>query len=128
FPKPPSLSSTEFKIELDKALKGLPRDMRHDLVGVLVAAEEFPKDEDLLSSDPPLSPAIMGLFRGPPLGESCESAGFKPCRSVALYRRNLMRAVRTRDELREQIRVTLLHEVGHLRGEDDMELAARGLE
>jgi predicted Zn-dependent protease with MMP-like domain len=36
--------------------------------------------------------------------------------------------VRTREELREQIKVTLLHEVGHLRGEDDQELAARGLE
>jgi predicted Zn-dependent protease with MMP-like domain len=47
---------------------------------------------------------------------------------VALYRLNLARAVRTREELREQIKVTLLHEVGHLRGEDDQELAARGLE
>jgi predicted Zn-dependent protease with MMP-like domain len=47
---------------------------------------------------------------------------------VVLYRRNLARAVRTSEELREQIRVTLLHEIGHLRGEDDEELAARGLE
>ena len=37
-------------------------------------------------------------------------------------------AVKSRAELVEQIRVTLLHEVGHLRGEDDYELAARGLE
>ena len=42
--------------------------------------------------------------------------------------RNLARAVKSKDELVEQIRVTLLHEVGHLRGEDDFELAARGLE
>ena len=47
---------------------------------------------------------------------------------MALYRRNLARVVRTREELLEQIEVTLLHEVGHLRGEDDHELAARGLE
>jgi predicted Zn-dependent protease with MMP-like domain len=36
--------------------------------------------------------------------------------------------VRTQDELIEQIRTTLLHELGHLRGEDDAELRARGLE
>jgi predicted Zn-dependent protease with MMP-like domain len=36
--------------------------------------------------------------------------------------------VTSREELLEQIQVTLLHEVGHLRGEDDEELAARGLE
>ncbi|MBI5549751.1 MAG: metallopeptidase family protein, partial [Deltaproteobacteria bacterium] len=45
-----------------------------------------------------------------------------------LDRKNLARAVKTRDELAEQIRVTLLHEVGHLRGEDDTQLVARGLE
>ena len=36
--------------------------------------------------------------------------------------------MKSREELNEQIRVTLLHELGHLRGEDDSELAARGLE
>jgi predicted Zn-dependent protease with MMP-like domain len=35
---------------------------------------------------------------------------------------------KTQEELLAQIRVTLLHEIGHLRGEDDDELAARGLE
>jgi len=127
FPAPVEMSPEAFKEAVARAVGDLPQDMRKDLDGVPVAAEEIPKDEDLLSGEPPLSPAILGLFRGPPLGEKC-SAEESPCRSVALYRRNLERAVRTGDELREQIRVTLLHEVGHLRGEDDFELAARGLE
>ena len=92
-----------------------------------MATEELPSDADLLANQPPLSPTILGLFRGPPLNEPCDGSE-DPCRSVVLYRRNLARAVRTPDELREQIRVTLLHEIGHLRGEDDEELAARGLE
>jgi predicted Zn-dependent protease with MMP-like domain len=117
----------EFSLAVASAVEALPEDMRRDLQGVPVRAEELPADEDLLSGEPPLSPAILGLFRGPPLGEPCEGLEV-PCRSVALYRRNLARVVRTREELLEQIRVTLLHEVGHLRGEDDEELAARGLE
>ena len=116
-----------FKQAVARAVADLPPDMRKDLGGVPVAAEEIPRDEDLLSGEPPLSPAILGLFRGPPLGEKCPDEE-TTCRSVALYRRNLARAVRSPDELREQIRITLLHEVGHLRGEDDYELAARGLE
>ena len=75
-----------------------------------------------------MSPTILGLFRGPSLGEPCPEGEKGPCRSVVLYRRNLARAVTSEEELLEQIRVTLLHEVGHLRGEDDLELAARGLE
>ncbi len=129
FPEPQLLTEDAFRKAVSRAVADLPADMRRDLDGVPVTAEELPRSDDLLSGEPPLSPAILGLFRGPPLGERCaaESSG-EPCRSVALYRRNLARAVRTREELLEQIRVTLLHEVGHLRGEDDFELAARGLE
>ncbi len=128
FPEPQLLTQVDFKRAVAQAVAELPEDMRKDLLGVPVTAEELPRSDDLLSGEPPLSPAILGLFRGPPLGERCTSEGGEPCRSVALYRRNLARAVRSKDELLEQIRVTLLHEVGHLRGEDDFELAARGLE
>jgi predicted Zn-dependent protease with MMP-like domain len=105
--------------------------MLKDLREVPVETEDLPQVDDLTSGDPPLSPTILGLFRGPPLSEACEAAdlqGHTSCRTVVLYRKNLARAVKSRAELIEQIRVTLLHEVGHLRGEDDFELAARGLE
>lgn len=127
FPVPPLPSEAEFRTEVANAVAALPEDMRKDLDGIPVATEEIPLDDDLLSGEPPLSPTILGLFRGPPLGEPCDGSE-TPCRSVVLYRRNLARAVRTPAELLEQIQVTLLHEVGHLRGEDDEELAARGLE
>lgn len=132
FPAPVLLTQEEFQTELQQALAGLPDDMRTDLKGVPVEVEELPAVEDLTSGDPPLSPTILGLFRGTPLGEVCEpepdARPGAPCRSIALYRKNLARAVKTKAELVEQIGVTLLHEIGHLRGEDDSELAARGLE
>lgn len=128
FPNPQLLPPEEFRAEVDKAIAELPMDMRADLQGVPVLVEELPDWNDL-KGEPPLSPAIVGLYRGPPLKESCDGLGEQgPCRSVVLYRRNLARAVKNKDELLEQIRVTILHEVGHLRGEDDYELAARGLE
>jgi tetratricopeptide (TPR) repeat protein len=127
FPEPPLPTEAEFRAAVVSAVAALPEDMRKDLDGIPVTTEELPADADLMSGEPPLSPTILGLFRGPPLGEPCDGTE-TPCRAVVLYRRNLARAVRTPAELLEQIRVTLLHEVGHLRGEDDEELAARGLE
>ncbi|MCP3065332.1 metallopeptidase family protein [Myxococcus sp. K38C18041901] len=127
FPSPPLPSEDTFRVDVARAVSALPSDMRNDLEGIPVTAEELPAEVDLLANQPPLSPTILGLFRGPPLGAPCDGLE-SPCRSVVLYRRNLARAVRTPAELREQIRVTLLHEIGHLRGEDDEELAARGLE
>ena len=47
---------------------------------------------------------------------------------MVLYWRNLARFARDRAELAEQVRVTLLHELGHLHGETDDELRDRGLE
>ncbi len=127
FPAPVEISAAEFEAQLQKTLAALPDDMQRDLKGVPVVAEDLPALADLTAGEPVLSPTILGLFRGPPLGASCDGEG-TPCRSVAVYRKNLARAVKTRDELDEQLRVTVLHEVGHLRGEDDSELAARGLE
>jgi tetratricopeptide (TPR) repeat protein len=127
FPPLPLPTEADFRKTVADAVAMLPEDMRKDLQGIPVTAEEIPAEGDLLSGQPPLSPTILGLFRGPPLGEPCDGTE-TPCRSVVLYRRNLARAVRTSEQLREQVQVTLLHEVGHLRGEDDEELAARGLE
>jgi predicted Zn-dependent protease with MMP-like domain len=54
----------------------------------------------------------------------CESGD----RAIVLYRRNLLRTVKDGPELDQAITRTLLHEVGHLRGEDDGSLRDRGLE
>jgi predicted Zn-dependent protease with MMP-like domain len=75
-----------------------------------------------------LSPSILGLFRGPSEDEPCTEADGPRCRTIVFYRKNLLRFSRDRDELTEQVRVTLLHELGHLHGESDDELRARGLE
>lgn len=131
FPEPVALGGDEFKAEVKKVIAGLPPDMLKDLREVPVETEDLPQVDDLTSGEPPLSPTILGLFRGPPLSETCdvpEAANGRACRTVVLYRKNLARAVKSKAELIEQIRVTLLHEIGHLRGEDDFELAARGLE
>ena len=46
---------------------------------------------------------------------------------IVLFRRNLERAVADPDELREEVRVTLLHETGHFFGLSDAELEEMGL-
>jgi predicted Zn-dependent protease with MMP-like domain len=93
-----------------------------------VEIQDLPDTADLVAVDPPLSPSILGLFRGPPEDEPCTAADGPRCRVIVVYRKNLVRFARSRRELTDQIRVTLLHELGHLHGENDDELRARGLE
>ena len=57
-----------------------------------------------------------------------ERTTYKDHPTIVLYRRNLLRTVHDVPELDQAIARTLLHEVGHLRGEDDGSLRDRGLE
>jgi tetratricopeptide (TPR) repeat protein len=125
---PVELSRAAFETELRRALAELPEGERTALSGVPVDVEEIPAYADLTAVEPPLSPSILGLFRGPSLGEPCPPGEGPDCRSIVIYRRNLLRFARDRAQLSEQVRVTLFHELGHLHGESDEGLRARGLE
>jgi tetratricopeptide (TPR) repeat protein len=117
-----------FRAQLEKTIAALPAADRKALDGIPVEVRDLPDPADLLAVDPPLSPAILGLYRGPPVDEPCEPQDGPVCRSIVFYRKNLVRFAHDRAELDDQIRVTLLHEMGHLRGETDDELRDRGLE
>jgi tetratricopeptide (TPR) repeat protein len=117
-----------FKAEVQAAVSELPDREKRALDGVPLEIQDLPDSADLLAVDPPLSPSILGLFRGPAEDEACTPADGASCRSIVLYRKNLIRFARDRRELSEQVRVTLLHELGHLHGESDEDLRARGLE
>ena len=45
-----------------------------------------------------------------------------------LFRSNLMRMAHDREAMQEELRVTLLHEIGHFLGLDEEDLERRGLD
>jgi Flp pilus assembly protein TadD/predicted Zn-dependent protease with MMP-like domain len=126
FKPPVMVPPAEFKALVDGEIAKLPQNLREDLKEVTLELVDLPDLEDLTAEEPPLSPTILGLYRGAPLGDP--TADPEDGRQIVIYRKNLARAVVTRDELVTQVRTTLLHELGHLRGEDDDALRARGLE
>jgi predicted Zn-dependent protease with MMP-like domain/Flp pilus assembly protein TadD len=159
FPQPLEVSAADFAARVQRAVSELPEDVRRDLGGIKVEPADMPDESDLTAEKPPLSPTILGLFRGLPLdytervaptsagragkgrlqqvvfgsGSGRNSGGAAAeCdagdRTIVLYRRNLLRTVHDSAELDQAISRTLLHEVGHLRGEDDGSLRDRGLE
>nr|BDT35616.1 metallopeptidase family protein [Myxococcus sp. MH1] len=129
FPPPVALGEAEFDRAVEDAVKALPQHAKQYLDNVTIAVEDIPSDEDLLGQDPPLSPSILGVFRGTPVGErSVTSAYDHLTASIVLYQKNLERFAKTREELIEQIGITVMHEVGHLMGLDEDDLWQRGLD
>jgi predicted Zn-dependent protease with MMP-like domain len=99
------------------ALDTLPPHLAGALRNVAVVVEdENPEDPDL-----------YGLFDGIPLTEGGPGPGDLPNR-IAIYRRPLDEDFADVDELREEIRVTVLHELGHYFGLDEDRLAELGYE
>jgi Flp pilus assembly protein TadD/predicted Zn-dependent protease with MMP-like domain len=131
FPAPVLISPAEFRAEIDAALAGLDAELRAMVAPVPIEVVDVPAVDDLTAVDPPFAPTILGLYRGLPHGMEPpppRKGEAVPPRSIVLYRVNLARAVKTRAELSEQIKRTLLHEIGHLRGLDEDDLRRRGLD
>lgn len=126
---PVDISAEEFEREVSRALDELPVDLQVMLEDVAIEVVDLPGIDDLTAVEPPFSPTILGLFRGLPLTVGADAYGPDiPPRAIVLYRKNLARTAHNRKELNEQIRATLMHEIGHLSGLDEDELRRRGLE
>ncbi len=104
-----------FEDVVQEALDSLPPALAQGLRNVAVVIEDHnPEDPD-----------IYGLFDGIPLVEGGPQPGDLPNR-IAIYRRPLLEDFADPAELREEIRITVLHELGHYFGLDEERLDELG--
>jgi predicted Zn-dependent protease with MMP-like domain len=126
---PERLSREEFDKELRKAVKRLPKQFRKHLERVPVIVQDVPAEHLLRTGEDGVhDPDLLGLFDGVPIGES-DGLGGEVARPnyIFLFQRNLERFAQDRDDLVEQIAVTIYHELGHYLGMDEDDLDAIGL-
>jgi predicted Zn-dependent protease with MMP-like domain len=96
----------EFEEHVQAALDDLPPEIAAALENVAIVVEDESPDE----------PGLFGWYDG--LGPSRDHAGALPDR-IVIYRRPLERAFSDPEELQREIRITVLHEVGHFFGLDE---------
>jgi predicted Zn-dependent protease with MMP-like domain len=119
------LPEAEVAAVAESALEELPERARALLRGIPIVIAERPAESDVATG---LDPRVLGLFSGTAHGDGATGLGGQPgLTQIVLFRRNLERAARNEDELREEIRTTLLHETGHFFGLDDAALEEIGL-
>lgn len=129
YPVPVKITDRELDLIARDVLRSLPARFQDALKNVVISVEERPKLEELKASDPALSPNLWGLFRGQTVAEQegSGSSGALPS-EIVLFKTNLQRGVATREELVEEVKTTLLHEIGHFLGMDEEDVAEAGLE
>lgn len=124
FPMPFRVTEAEFRAVVSEALDELPEEFQRALDGeVAVLVEPVPPAEVLGREEPPLDPELLGLYVGVPLPERQGSyAAPKLPDVIYLFHHNLEHEALDRQELLEQIAITVYHEVGHYFGFDDDQL------
>ncbi|MBC7793227.1 MAG: metallopeptidase family protein [Clostridia bacterium] len=125
----PQIGREEFEKIVEEALESLPDRVAGVVRNVPVLVAELPHPDDLRLADPPLSPRSLGLFVGlPPRAISSLDAPAIEQPTILLFKRNLERACRDRDELVREVNLTVVHEVGHALGLSEEDLEERGLQ
>jgi len=128
YPVPKRIPDDELDSVVEEALAALPTRIQDAVHDVAIVVEEYPSEELLRDFDPPASPDLLGLFTGvSQVHLEAKESGDMP-ETVRVFRRNLEHLAGDHEELVDELRVTLLHEIGHSLGMDEEELEALGLE
>ena len=116
----------EFQEVLREALDDLPDLFRKALDNVAVVVEEWPPGWLLDELGVPPGDILYGFYHGVPLPERSVSLSGNLPDKISIYRGPLVEDFPDRRELRREIRLTLLHEIGHYFGMDEEELDRLG--
>jgi len=109
-----------FRRLVTEALEGLPAEFleKMDNIEVVVEGLPTPDQEDSAGGDPEEG-LLMGLYEGIPLTERTSSYGGVLPDRISLFQENIEAVCETPEEIIEEIRTTVLHEIAHHFGIDD---------
>ncbi|MDR5696375.1 MAG: metallopeptidase family protein [Armatimonadota bacterium] len=112
------ISRRRFEEVVEQALCAVPAELRRAVENVEIVVEDWPTEEQLGSVGLAEGDSLFGLYEGVPLPERGLDPPLLPDR-ITLFQGPLEAACDTDDELREEIRRTLVHELAHYFGFDE---------
>ncbi len=111
------MSRDRFEELVGDALDGVPDELASLVRNLVVLVEDEPPAHD---------PHLLGVYHGTPLTErDTRYAGVVPDR-IMIFRLPLQRMCEDEDELVDEVRITVVHEIAHYFGIDDDRLHELG--
>jgi predicted Zn-dependent protease with MMP-like domain len=110
-----TMSVPEFEELVRDALDGIPADLGAAMENVAVVVDD---------DSPP--GRLLGLYQGVPLTRRGSNYSASMPDRITIYMATICRACRTRQEVVDLVRKTVIHEVGHHFGIDDDRLKELG--
>lgn len=105
-----------------EALDELPRRFRRKLRNIAVVVESEPSQELLEEMGLWPDRTLLGLYQGIPLTERGFSYGNVLPDRVTIFQKPIEAMCRTQDDIKQAVKETVVHEIGHYFGLDDERL------
>lgn len=111
------LSDEQFDILITRAMNELPQAYIKGLDNVAIVMADEPTEEQVVKMKlREHNSVLLGLYEGIPLTQRGNSYTFVLPDKITLFKHSILRVVHTEEQLFEQIKRTLWHEIAHYYG------------
>jgi predicted Zn-dependent protease with MMP-like domain len=115
-----------FHLMVQRVVDTLPPNIQRLLDDVAIVVQDEPDQSQLTDLDHRDDTELFGLYQGIPMIDRSSGYSILPDR-ITIFAGPLSRSFSSRVDLEEEIRITVLHELGHHLGFDEDGLDALGL-
>jgi len=116
----------EFDALVEESLKNLPEEFAAAMENIEVVVEDYPSHEQLRSVGVRRAGSLLGLYQGIPLSERASYYHLAMPDRISIFRDAILAGCHTPEEIRCQVRRTVLHEIAHHFGISDQRLIELG--
>jgi predicted Zn-dependent protease with MMP-like domain len=116
-----------FEALVVEALDGLPEEIHAWLDNVAIVVADHPTPAHLRQGRVRRGGLLLGLYVGVPKTRRGITYGEVLPDKIVIFQRPIEMVCRTAEEIREQVRRTVLHEIGHHFGMDEGDLREAGV-
>ena len=121
-----SISREQFEGLVRRALSQLPSDVKNHLENVDIVVDESASAAQLVGTGIENKMELLGLYEGIPLTERYGYDLVLPDK-ITLFQKPIETICETQEQITEEIRMTIVHEIAHHFGIDDDRLHNLGL-
>ena len=115
------MDTDAFEKVITETINTLPEEFRSKLINVDITVEDEPTVEQKITLQLDPLASLFGLFEGVPQNVPGEDRAYVPDK-ITIFRNPILRHFYTDEERKEQIKSTVLHEIGHYFGMSEEQL------
>jgi predicted Zn-dependent protease with MMP-like domain len=120
------MDEQKFRELVAEALDSLPEEFAEKLNNVSVVVEDFPTPFQLQKSKLPPYSLLLGLYEGVPQTKRGVYYSAIPDK-ITIFKNAIERIAQSEEQIRAQVRSTVIHEIGHHFGLSEAELRKAGM-